>query len=271
MTQRPSAPPPSTLRSVGFAYLIAPPRNVTRAEASAAHATLCDQLDRDDLTFAYRTTPGATPADPEGFQVLLQQGSRQSGFQVMVETTGPNGPIRMFLAYSWPESIEVAKTIFDTTTETLLETLFSAQPSQRLLAETRIRTDAPSPEANGSGFLQGELLQSDAKAFGFLDRTIASFSADFTLAPSAPGAPVHQVKLEPLASDPERLYVEVVSKWAAAAEDANGKRSATPVESPPSRYLSESWRFLSEEVAQPAAATGKGPSRMKKQVEPSAN
>ena len=57
------------LRSVSFAYLVGPPRLITRKEASKIHTRVCDALKLDEIVFGYKS---GVKGSSTGFNITLQ-------------------------------------------------------------------------------------------------------------------------------------------------------------------------------------------------------
>ncbi len=259
-----------TLRSAEFAVLFGPPINVTRQDAANIHAAVCDALSLDDLTFAYRTTPGAGGADA-GFSVQLHRKVGTEVLQVVFDNSDRAKPMRLLISHAWPATVDELLANCDR----IVDAVFGAlgDTTRRVMVETRIRAHATAEGGSGSSYMNSELV---VGAPDWIDSPTAPTACSLKyLWPSeqmegdATQPPHRELQIEPLTANPGLLYLELVSRWV-----TNGSKSEPEsLDAAPSAYIEESREFLGgtkrAAAAEPASRLRK--TKKKRAVEPTVN
>ena len=253
-------------RGVVFAYLVGPPRLVSREEASSLHGKVCDALRLDDIQFAYRPKE-AQDRKSKGFSVEMVRVEGRGGLAVGFENVGSDSPCRLLLTYDFPPSLEHVKESFDTVAGAILDSPAGASPAggspsggwKRVLAEARIRAECAAEGERGLDFVRDRLLRFRTNWLDTDDGPLGFASVTYRLAAMSPGDPEHlegprrELRIEPLREDERELYLELVSTWEQLAKPPNpggfvDHNAIRRIDQPPSAYIGEGYRFLEERV-----------------------
>ncbi len=230
-------------RGLSFAFLIGPPRNLSRQIGMGIHSAVCDVLGVDDIGFKYQ--PGEPqPSGERTFSIHLTREDGRQRFTVEIDQQANQQPIRLLLGYEWPASNEVVFGDFDATCDAAFKVLGDGW--QRVLAEARIRGQVHARGGSAVSFLSRDVL--GVSKGDRIDEHL-SFTAikyETVAAEFARGAeltnPKRDVSVEVLRQDPRSLYVEVMSQWPQVAISADGTVRVDPgtirsFQSSPSEYL----------------------------------
>ncbi len=222
-------------RGANFAFLVGPPKELSRRDGMNIHASVCDALGQDDLSFKY------TPEEEgnKGFAICL--GREHGREKLVLEINGPVGdtPLRIFLGAEWPRSAQAAFEDFDLVSEAVFGVL--GEGWQRVLAEARVRGQAHAKGDSAVSFLSRHVLDLPGEGLSF-----AAFKYETDAAEAALGDPLanpkRDVSVEVLREDPRCVYVEVMSQWPQIATPAGQSVQIDPdkvrtFDSPPSEYL----------------------------------
>ena len=91
-------------RAIVFAYLVGPPRILTRQEGAAIHGAVCEKLGDDDFSFQY--TP---PSDAEqAFSVSMMRKREREEFTISISGAGQGTPTRVLFHFDWPPTVHIA-------------------------------------------------------------------------------------------------------------------------------------------------------------------
>ncbi len=231
-------------RGLSFAFLIGPPRNLSRQVGMGIHAAVCDVLGVDDIGFKYQ--PGERqPSGERTFSIHLTREDGRQSFTVEIDQQANQQPIRVLLGYEWPVSNNLVFDDFDATCHAAFEVL--GEGWQRVLAEARIRGQVHAPGGSAVSFLSRDVLgvsEEDPR----IDERLAftAIKYETVAAEFAPGSelanPKRDVSVEVLRQDSRSLYVEVMSQWPQVAISSDGTVRVDPgtvrnFQSPPSEYL----------------------------------
>ncbi len=233
-------------RGANFAFLVGPPQDLTRRDGMNIHASVCDALGVEDLSFRY--TPGEE--DAKGF--VIQLGREQGREKFVLEINGAVGdtPLRVFFGYEWPRSAQAAFEDFDLVSEAVFEVL--GEGWQRILAEARVRGQAHAKGDSAVSFLSRDVLGLPDEGMAFAALKYETEAADAT--PGDPLAnPKRDVSLEVLREDTRCVYVEVMSQWPQIATPAGQAVQINPekvrtFDSPPSEYLRDTVKYTESAV-----------------------
>ena len=243
-------------RGVSFAFLIGPPKTLTRQDGMAIHNAICNKLGFEDISFRY--SPGENqPKGGMAFSIELERKQGSGAFKVIIDNAGQQAPVRLFIDYTWPPSREHVDQDIDLAAEAFFESL-GEEPWQRVMAETRIRGQTDAKGGSAVSFLRSDVLHmSDGEVAGLGGplshlslkyETEAGFTADDPL-----GHPKREVSIEVLREDHRCLYVEVMSQWSQVPVSGQGRieidaRTIRTFASAPSEYLKESVEYVQSVV-----------------------
>ena len=201
-------------RAIVFAYLVGPPRILTRQEGAAIHGAVCEKLGDDDFSFQY--TP---PSDAgQEFSVSMTRKREREEFTISISGAGQGTPTRVLFHFDWPPTVHIATEDIDQASEAIFAEV-GEEGYGRVLAEARIRGKAEAAGDSAAGFLtkrifhfsEGELGDLGARV-SFAGITYETDAADATDEDSLAN-PKRTVTVEVLRDDPRCLYVEVMSQW----------------------------------------------------------
>jgi len=232
-------------RALSFAFLIGPPKNLSRQMGMSIHSAVCDVLGVDDIGFKYQ--PGEPqPSGERTFSIQLTREDGRQRFTVEIDQQANQQPIRALLGYEWPVSNKLVFEDFDATCEAAFEVLGDGW--QRVLAEARIRGQVHAPGGSAVSFLSRDVLgvskedQRIEERLSFTAIKYETVAAEFDRGSELTN-PKRDVSVEVLRQDPRSLYVEVMSQWPQVAISSDGTVRVDPgairnFQSPPSEYLS---------------------------------
>lgn len=233
-------------RGANFAFLVGPPQNLTRRDGMNIHASVCDALGVDDLSFKY------APGDDANKAFAIHLSREQGREKLLVEINGPAGdtPLRFFFGSEWPQSAQAAFQDFDIVSEAVFGTLGDGW--QRVLAEARVRGQVHARGDSAVSFLSRGVLGLPDEGLSFAAFKYETEAAEAT--PEDPLAnPKRDVSIEVLREDPRCVYVEVMSQWPQIATPAGQAVEIDPgkvraFDSPPSDYLRNTVEYTEEAV-----------------------
>ena len=256
---------PNSLRTRGvvFAFLFGPPRVLTREDGVAVSERVCKALGVDDLTFKYGMPPGVIEADlrpgakelarPFSIQMERRMGAGQ--FSVTLDSLGMNNPIRLLVQYTWPPSPEHAYQDFDSASEAAFGAL--GGNFQKILAETRIRSQVEAQGGNAISFLTERTLRLSPSGLANLEAPPNYVALVLETPPGDPTEvdqlhqPKREIHVEVLREDPRSVYIELVSQWAQLAVAPGRQVDLSPqrirqFEGSPSEYLRNSMEYMTD-------------------------
>lgn len=257
-------------RGVILAYLIGPPRFVSRIEAAEFYNAVCDALKLDDLNFQYESGTRHSDAEAEteakGFKATLQRKEGRGGFQATVDHRGGRNPVRLMLSYDWPPSPEHVTETFNIAHRATLDSLEGDW--QKVMAEVRIRAQCSTSGNDGLAFLRTHVLGVESAWLESLGPSIGFASMHIHVNDGKPGDdslayPRRELKLEPLRDDPKSIYIELMSQWRqipeptayAPAVDLSAMRE---IDREPQEYIEESRVYLQSLMEGIASAGDEG-------------
>lgn len=249
-------------RGVHFAYLIGPPKVLSRQDGMAAHDAICQALGVEDFSFKY--TPGV--ADPEAgrpsstssvFSIQMERKIGRGLFKVTLDHNKPENPVRMLIECSWPShGGEYAEQEFDEVSDAVFGYLGDAW--QRVLAEVRIRGQLASGKNSATEFfVKGPLRLNRASELMEAPMRFVSISYETPAGDPTETNPLNQpkreVKLEVLREDPGWLYVELMSQWPQVASVPDGgqlidQQRIRTFQNRPSEYLRNCRDYLNDSI-----------------------
>lgn len=242
------------VRSVTFAYLFGPPRLVKRDEASRVSDKICSALGLEDFTFKYEHLDNPVKPDPDqrGFRFAMERREGRGIYVILVENPNVSAPIRLLLEYVWPKSVPDVRQAFDSTSKAVYEALTGNW--QKVLAEVRIRAQAPAKGDNALSYVTRHLLRLSPAWMGSLGTPVAHGSVRLRMDPLLPAGdtletPLRELSIEVLEEDPTHLYFESMSQWAQvppvkpATEIVRIDRLRA-IDRTPSEYVDNAFRFL---------------------------
>ncbi len=230
-------------RGLSFAFLIGPPRNLSRQIGMGIHSAVCDVLGVDDIAFKYQ--PGESQPSERTFSIHLTREDGRQRFAVEIDQQANQQPIRVLLGYEWPVSNKLVFDDFDAACDAAFGVLGDGW--QRVLAEARIRGQVHAPGGSAVSFLSRDVLgvsKEDRRIDERLSFTAIKYetvAADFARGSELTN-PKRDVSVEVLRQDSRSLYVEVMSQWPQVAISPDGTVRVDPgtirsFQSPPSEYL----------------------------------
>ncbi|WP_419160957.1 hypothetical protein [Candidatus Palauibacter sp.] len=232
-------------RGLSFAFLIGPPKNLTRQIGMSIHSAVCEALGVDDIGFRYQ--PGESqPGGERTFSINLTREEGRQRLTVEVGQQAHQQPIRLLLRYEWPASNKLVFDDFDSTCDAAFAVLGDGW--QRVLAEARIRGQVHAPGDSAISFLSRDVLHLpksgrpiDDGRLSFMALQYETVAAEFTQGAELSN-PKRDVSVEVLRQDPRSLYLEVMSQWPQVAAAPDGTVHIDPgtirsFQSPPSEYL----------------------------------
>lgn len=233
-------------RGANFAFLVGPPQNLTRRDGMNIHASVCDALGVDDISFKY------TPGDDANKNFAIHLGREQGREKLTLEINGPVGdtPLRLFFGAEWPRSAQAAFEDFDLASEAVFGLLGDGW--QRVLAEARVRGQAHAKGDSAVSFLSRGVLGLPGEGMSFAAFKYETEAAEAT--PEDPLAnPKRDVSVEVLREDPRCVYVEVMSQWPQIATPSGqavalDPEKVRPFDSPPSDYLRDTVEYTESAV-----------------------
>ena len=242
-------------RGVNFAFLVGPPRTLTRQTGMEIHGAVCEALGVDDISFQY--SPGKNQPGATAFTIHL--GREQDRQKLVVEINGPvqKTPIRLFFGYDWPESTQLVFQDFDLMCEAVFSVL--GDDWQRVLAEARVRGQAHARGDSAVSFLSRNVVRLPESDRGDPDGKPSFVALKYeTTATDFPSgdplaSPKRDVSVEVLRNDPRCIYVEVMSQWPQLALSPGGAVQIDPAkirtfQSPPSEYLKDTLEYTESVV-----------------------
>lgn len=245
-------------RGVSFAFLVGPPKTLTRQDGMAIHSAICDKLGFEDISFRYSTSGDNQPSGGMAFTIELERKQGRGQFKVTIDNAGQQAPVRLFIEYTWPPSREHVNQDIDLAAEAFFEAL-EGKGWQRVLAETRIRGQTEAKGDSAASFLRTDVLHlSDGEVaslgapLSYLSLKYETEAAGFT--EEDPLAhPKREVSIEVLREDLRCLYVEVMSQWPQLAVSGQGTieidaRRIRTLASAPSDYLKDSMEYVQSVV-----------------------
>ncbi len=233
-------------RGANFAFLVGPPQNLTRRDGMDIHASVCDALGVDDISFKY------TPGDGGNKNFAIHLGREQGREKLILEINGPVGdtPLRLFCGAEWPRSAQAAFQDFDIACEAVFGVLGDGW--QRVLAEARVRGQVHAKGDSAVSFLSRDVLGLPDEGMSFAAFKYETDASDST--PEDPLAnPKRDVSIEVLREDPRCVYVEVMSQWPQIATPSGQTVEIDPgkvraFDSPPSDYLRNTVEYTESAV-----------------------
>ena len=253
-------------RGAIFAFLVGPPRDLTRQNAMEIHARVCDALGVDDIDFKYRRQPVGTPVQgqrPFSIELDHQKGPDQLNINISGSAQGGE-PLRLVFRYDWPASIQLVLDDFDLACSAVFSALGSGL--QTVLAEARLRGQVHAPGDSSLAFLGSHVINLPGSTDGagrelsFLGFKYETSAADFT-DDDLLANPKREVSVEVLREDSRCLYVEVMSQWPQVTVASDGAAEIGPgkiraFRSPPSDYLRDTNQYLESVVFPLLVRTG---------------
>lgn len=253
-------------RGAVFAFLVGPPRDLTRQNGMEIHARVCDALGVDDIDFKYRRQPVGTPMQGQRpFSIELDHQKGPDHLNVNISGSAQGGePLRLVFLYDWPASIQLVLDDFDLACNAVFSALGSGL--QTVLAEARVRGQFHAPGNSSLAFLGSNVINLPGSTDGaggelsFLGFKYETPAADFT-DDDLLANPKREVSVEVLREDPRCLYVEVMSQWPQVTVASDGAAEIGPgkirsFRSPPSDYLSNTNQYLESVVFPLLVRTG---------------
>ena len=248
-------------RGVKFAFLIGPPRFISRDEATSMYSAVCDALSQDDLTFGYRASDSEGKPSSRGFSISLSRKEGRGGFAVTIDNKGIQTPIRLLLAYEWAPSVEHVREQFDATANAVLETLEGEW--QKIVAEVRLQAQCAVPGNSGIQFILDSILGLRHEWVDSLGKPLgmASIKLEIDASKSEIGdslsCPKRELMIEVLREDPKSVYLELMTMWpqvlmptVPGEQVVIDTSSLRPIDKLPSEYVGEALEFLRERVAE---------------------
>lgn len=250
-------------RGVNFAYLIGPPKTLSREDATELHGAVCDALGVDDFAFQYSSqSSGDTETSPgsgssRGFTINLERQQGRGSFKIVVDNQNVNQPVRILVQYTWPPSRQHAFQDIDDAVDAVLDTL--GPQWERVLAEARVRGQLEAAGGSASEYLAERVLGFGEEARNRLEAPMSFVSIGYETPPGDPTPddalrrPKRQVSVEVLREDERSLYVELMSQWQQVAQGTNGTlrldaQRIRQFHEPPSAYLRDSVAYVQEVV-----------------------
>ena len=253
-------------RAAIFAFMVGPPRDLTRQNGMEIHAQVCDALGVDDIDFKYRRPPVGTPVQrqrPFSIELDHQKGPDQLNVSISGSAQGGE-PIRLLCRYDWPASSQLVLDDFDLACSAVFSALGTGL--QTVLAETRICGQVQAPGDSSLAFLGRNVINLAGSTDGaggklsFLGFKYETPAADFT-DDDLLANPKREVSVEVLREDSRCLYVEVMSQWPQVTVSSEGTAEISPgkiraFRSPPSDYLRNTSQYLESVVFPLLVRTG---------------
>ena len=238
-------------RGATFAFLIGPPRSLTRQDGTRIHSAVCDVLGADDIAFQFQASEH-TPGGGKGFSIHLQRQEDRENMVVEIGSSAQNAPIRLLFRYDWPASNQLVFDDFDLASEAVLSSL--GEGWQRVLAEARVQGQIDVATASAVSFLSSGLFRFPSRADGaqddlsFLGFKYETSPGDFAEEDQLAN-PKRDVSVEVLREDPRCLYLEVMSQWPQLSVSPDGTVELSPgriraFRSPPSEYLRDTINYV---------------------------
>lgn len=247
-------------RGLKLAFLLGPPRFISRDEATSVYSAVCDALSLDDLTFGYRAPESVGKPSSREFSITLSRKEGRGGFAVTIDNPGVQAPIRLLLSYDWAPSVEHIFQQFDVVAETVLETL--AGEWQKILAEVRLRAQCAVPGNDGLQFIRGSVLGLSDEWIESLGKPLRIASVKLEIDASKPQIgdsltnPKRELTIEVLREDPKSLYLELVTIWSQVPTPGPGGQVAIDISSlraidrKPGEYAGEAIEYLRERLGE---------------------
>lgn len=250
-----------TTRAVRFAYLIGPPQTLSRQDAMGIHDSVCQKLGADDFAFQYRAIPSdedlseAPRGQSRGFEIKFVRQQGRGTFNITIDHTNIENPVRFLCQYTWPPSRELVYQDFDLASEALFETLGSDW--QRVLAETRVRGQVEAQGDSAARFMSEHVLGLTEAGQERLEAPVSFVTAGYETPATDPSpedqlqGPKREVTLEVLREDRRSLYLEVMSQWPQIARVSNGTmkidaQRLRQFDAEPSEYIGNSVDYIHE-------------------------
>lgn len=250
-------------RGVVFAFLIGPPRVVTRKEGMEIHEKVCNALGVEDLSFKY--TSGASPEMMQGvvggwaiqIERTIGRGVLRLTLDCAQNQIGLVQPVRVLMEHTWPPSLENVKEDLDSLYEATFEAL--GHGWQRVLAEVRVRGQLQAKGDSSVDYLLSSVMRFPKAALSGLTGKPDFLSVGLEIPAGDPtegdalNQPKREVRVEVLRDDPRSLYLEVMSQWPQVAQlsgnvlELDARRIRT-FDAKPSQYLQHGMDFTTDHV-----------------------
>lgn len=241
-------------RGAAFAFLVGPPRSLTRRDGMKIYSAVCEALGADDLSFQFRTGE-PQPGFEGGFSIQLNRQEGRENLAVEISGSPPHAPICLLFRYDWPASNQLVFEDIDLASHAVFSSM--GEGWQRVLAEARVRGQVDVAGGSALSFLGSGVLpvldgvneSRDLSFFGFkYENAAADFSESEQLA-----NPKRDVTVEVLREDPRCLYLEVMSQWPQLAVSSDGTVEVGPgrirtFHSLPSEYLKDTIGYVDSVV-----------------------
>lgn len=250
-------------RGAVFAFLVGPPKRLTRQDGMNIHSAVCEALGTDDLAFQFRT------GEPQlgfegGFSIALNRQDGRENLAVEISGSAPHAPIRLLFRYDWPASNQLVFEDFDLAFDAALASM--GEGWQRVLAEARLQGQVDVAVGSAASFLSHDIIPALQRVSGsrdlpFLGFRYESAAADFSASDQLAN-PKRDVTVEVLREDPRCLYVEVMSQWPQLAVSSGGTVEIGPgriraFRSAPSEYLKDTIAYVEAHVLPLLARTNR--------------
>lgn len=200
-------------RAILFAYLVGPPRILTRQQASAIHGAVCERLGDDDFSFQYKP-----PSAPEQeFSVSMSRERERQTFNISISGAAQGAPTRILFEFLWPAAAQIAIEDINHAAEAVFAQL--DEGCARVLAEARIRGRADATGGSAVEFLTKQILRfSDDEIETLGSRpSFAGIKYETDAGEATEEDPLANpkrvVNVEVLREDSRCLYIEVMSQW----------------------------------------------------------
>ena len=178
-------------------------------------------------------------------------------FSVTLDSPGMNNPIRLLAQYTWPPSVEHVCQDFDAATDAAFAALGGGY--EKILAETRIRSQVEAAGKDAVSYLTGAALRVDSTALSKLEAPPNYVAVVLETPPGDPSEvdqlrqPKREMHVEVLREDARAVYIELVSQWAQLATAPGRAVELDPqrvrrFETPPSAYMTDSMEYMTERL-----------------------
>ena len=237
-------------RGAAFAFLVGPPKSLTRQDGMHIHSAVCEALGANDIAFQFRRDE-LQPGIEGGFSIQLDRQEGREKLVVEIGSSTRDAPVRLLFRYDWPASNQHVFEDFDLAFDAVHATI--GEGWQRVLAEARLQGQVDVVGGSAVSFLDNDILRvlhgtDRSRDLSFLSFKYESNAAHFTERDQLAN-PKRDVTVEVLREDPRCLYLEVMSQWPQVAVSLDGTVEVGPgrvraFRSPPSEYLANTITYV---------------------------
>ena len=203
-------------RGVNFAFLVGPPKTLSRQDGMAIHSAICEALGVEDLSFQYSAEEGQ-PGGGRAFSITMARQQGRGEFKMTVDNAGSQAPVRLLIEHTWPPSREHVLEDLDLAFDAVFEAI--GEGWGRVLAETRVRGQTEAGGDSAVSFLSGDILHMSRGELDRLETPLSHLAIKYETEAAASteadplAHPKREVSIEVLREDPRCLYLEVMSQW----------------------------------------------------------